>query len=593
VIAAADALRVARADFEEHRMAGRPYLPAIFRSALWLALAAAVIAIAIVPLGYVIDAQFYRETRVGLASDRSLAAVLDVYFSAEYLSYLVNALVLAGVVTALSMVAGVALALIVGRTDIRHKSLWDRLITLPLYLSPFTGLMAWIALGSQKAGFINVAIAALLRPFIASAPQLVNIWSYAGVVYVMFLFFCPLVYLFTVGSLRSMNTALEEAARTTGATPLAMILKVTLPLCSPAILASALLVFVLGAEMYTIPGIIGSTAGFTTLPWRIFEDSTAVPVHRAHAAAGGTLLLIVTVLGVWLQRRLTRVSERFITVGGKGFRDAPLPLGRLYGPAVAFIVLYVAMADFLPFGALLVSSVMKFSSGTLTADIFTAKHYVTFFTTHSMLMALWNTVLLAVLAGAACMVCGFIISLSELRRPSFATRLLAFLSVLPVAVPGLVYGLGLLWTFLPTPLYGSIWVLLFAYLAKFLPYGVVISRTGLLQIHPELEESARMCGAGYTRILASVTMPLLRPTLFAILFFVMLMSIKELSASVLLYTEDSEVLSVLTWHYMDSGDYQFAAAVGLVQTAIMLGVVWLAQAIFRVRLDKAFGREAA
>jgi iron(III) transport system permease protein len=188
---------------------------------------------------------------------------------------------------------------------------------------------------------------------------------------------------------------------------------------------------------------------------------------------------------------------------------------------------------------------------------------------------------------------GFAISLAEIRRPNFATRALAFLSVLPVAVPGLVYGIGLLWTFLPTPLYGTIWVLLFAYVAKFLPYGVVVSRSGLLQIHPELEEGARMCGASPGRAIRQITMPLLKPTLVAVLFFVMLMSIKELSASVLLYTHDSQVLSVLTWHYMDSGDYQFAAAIGVIQTIIMLGIVFLARAIFRVRLESAFGEKAA
>jgi iron(III) transport system permease protein len=568
-------------------------LPALGQGALWLLLAAGVIAIAIVPLGYVIDAQFYKETRVGLSKQRSLEVLSAVYASPEYLGYLFNALLLAAVVTLVSLVTGVVLALIIGRTDIRHKSLWDTLITLPLYLSPFTGLMAWIALGSEKTGFINVAVNAIASSWIKNPVPWVNIWSYAGVVYVMVLFFCPFVYLFTVGSLRAMNTSLEEAARTSGAGPFTTVARITLPMCLPAIFASGLLVFILGAEMYTIPGIIGSTAGFTTLPWRIFQDSAAVPVHRAHAAAAGTMLLMVTIIGVWLQRRVTRVSERFVTVGGKGFQGRLLPLGGYRWVALALIGIYVLAADVLPFGALLLSSVMKFSAGALTTEILTRQHYFNFFTTQNMLSALWNTVLLAVLSGAICVLAGFAISLYEIRRPNFATRSLAFLSVLPVAVPGLVYGIGLLWTFLPTPLYGTIWVLLFAYVAKFLPYGVVVSRSGLLQIHPELEEGARMCGASQGRAIFHITMPLLKPTLVAVLFFVMLMSIKELSASVLLYSNDSQVLSVLTWHYMDSGDYQFAAAIGVIQTIIMLGIVFLARAIFRVRLESAFGEKAA
>ena len=553
-------------------------------------LTAVVLALAVIPLVYVFDAQFYKETRVGLSEERSLDAVKAVYASAEYLGYLANALILAALVTALSLLVGVVLALLVARTDLSHKSLWDTMITLPLYLSPFTGLMAWITLGSEKTGFINHFLRKILGVFIANPKPLVNIWSYGGVVFIMFLFFCPFVYLFTVGSLRSMNTSLEEAARMSGATAITGLRKITLPMCLPAILASGLLVFVLSVEMYTVPGIIGATVGFTTLPWKIFEDSTAIPVHRAHAAAGGCLLLFVTIAGVWLQNRLTHVSSRFVTVGGKGFQGRPIALGKYSWLAVGIIFLYVLLADILPFGALLIASFMRFSASMITPELFTTKHYVAFFTTQNMMAALWNTIFLAVLTGIICVLLGFVISLMDLRRPSPVTKSIAFLSILPVAVPGLVYGLGLLWTYLQTPLYGTIWILLLAHVAKMLPYGVIVSRSGLLQLHPELEESARMCGATPTRAIASITAPLIKPTLIAILFFVMLNSIKELSASILLYSSNSHILSVLTWHYMDNGDYQYAAAIGIIQTAIMIGIVLITRMLFRARLEAAFGQ---
>jgi iron(III) transport system permease protein len=561
------------------------------RWSLWLVLTVAVVAMAMVPLVYVVNAAFYQETRFGLSSVRSLAAVFDVFATTSYLGYLGNALLLAALVTALSLIAGVAMAVLVGRTDLRGKTLWEMLIVMPLYLSPFTGLMAWIALGSAKTGFVNVAFAALVRPFAPGAPPLLNIWTFGGVVLVMFLFFCPFVYLFTIGSLRAMDTSLEEAARAAGANTLQTLAKITLPMSLPAILAAGLLVFILCMETYTIPGIIGSTAGFTTLPWQIFQDSSSVPVHRAHAAAAATLLLLITITGVWLQRRLTRTSEKFVTVGGKGFRGRPLPLGAYRWLATGLVALYVLAADVLPFGALLLSSVMKYSAPTINAQIFTLKHFAAFFTTPNMLSALWNTIFLGVLAGIACVAIGFLISLLEIRMANPATRVLAFLSVLPVAVPGIVYGIGLLWTYVQTPLYGTIWILLVAYIAKFLPYGVIVSRSGILQIHPELEESARMSGASPWRALSAITIPLVQPTLIAILFFVVLQSIKELSASLFLYTENSQVLSVLTWHYMDAGDYQFAAAIGVVQTVIMIGLVVATRAVFRVRLETALGKE--
>ena len=288
---------------------------------LWALLFACVLAIAIVPLFFVVNTSFYGETQVGLSGLRSSQAFMDVYTTATYLGEMANALILAALVTLPSLIVGVALAVLVARTDLHGKAVWEMLIVLPLYLSPFTGLIAWIALGSAKTGFLNVAFRALLAPFTATPPTLFNVWTFGGVTLVMFLFFCPFVYLFTVGSLRAMDGSLEEAARTAGASPMQTILKITLPMSLPAILAAGLLVFILSAEYYAIPGIIGATAGFTVLPWQIFLDSTAFPVRRAHAAAAGTMLLIITILGVWLQRRLTSRSERFVSIGGKGFAD--------------------------------------------------------------------------------------------------------------------------------------------------------------------------------------------------------------------------------------------------------------------------------
>lgn len=556
---------------------------------LWVVLALAVIVIAIVPLLYTVDAAFYRETRTGLSDQRSLDAVIKVFASAEYLGFLWNAMALATVVTLLSVLVGVALALVLARTDLPGRSVFDLLVIMPMFLSPFTGLIAWIALGSVKTGFINVTLIAIAKWLGFTLPPLVNIWSYAGVVWVMFLFFTSLIYLFTVSSLRSMDTALEESARTSGATAMQTLLRITLPMQLPAILSSALLVFILAAEMYTIPGLIGSTVGFTTLPWRIFQDSTAFPVHQAHAAAAGTLLLLFAMLGMWLQRHITRLSARYVTVSGKGFRSSPLKLGKWKPLAFVLVLGYILCADILPVAGLLISSLMKYSAPAITSEIFTLVHYQQIFTLQNILDALWNTAWLAVLSGAACVLMGFAISYMDVRRPGRATRALAFAGALPVAVPGLVYGLGLLWVYIQTPLYGTAWVLLFAYIAKFLPYGIMTSRSGILQLHPEIEESARMAGASGLRVLASITMPLMKTTLIAILVFVMLQSIKELSASVLLYTQKSQVLSVLTWHYMDAGNYQFAAAVGVVQTVMMLLLVVLTRAVFRVKLEKTVG----
>lgn len=572
------------------RQASRPSFQLAGETLLWIILAIGVLAVAIVPLLYTINIAFFKETRLGLSTVRSLAAVVDVYTTAEYLGYLAQAVVLAALVTVASMLLGVTMALLIARTDIPGKSWLDLCIMLPLFLSPFTGLIAWINLGSEKTGFINVAAAAVMGSLGIQIAPLVNVLSYFGVVWVMVLFFCPFAYLFTVGNLRGMDSSLEDAARTTGATALGTLRHVTLPLALPAIFASGLLIFVLAAETYTIPGIVGTTVGFTVLPWKIYLDSTTFPVRLAHAAAASTILLWVTAIGVLLQRHITRVSERFVTFGAKGHQSRPLRLGRWKWLALAFIGLYVLSADILPFGALLLSSFMRYSASALTADVFTLQQYVDLFNLEATREALWNTIWLALLSAGICALAGALISFMEVRRQNLWTTLLALLGVLPVAVPGLVYGIGLMWLYLRTSLYGTAWILLLAYVAKFLPFSIVVSRSGILQIHRELEESARTSGASSLTALRLITLPLLQPTLIGIVFFIMLMSIKELSASVLLYSDRGQVLSVLTWHYMASGNYQFAAALGMVQTVIMMAIVIVTRAIFRIELEHALSK---
>lgn len=557
---------------------------------VWAILAMLVFVIAIVPLLHTIDSAFYQETTYGLSDERSLDAIIEVYTSSQYLGFLWEALMLAVLVTAFALFFGVTMAFLVARTNLRFRGLFDLLIIMPLFLSPFTGLIAWIVLGSERTGFINVAVSSFVALFGFDVGPVIQVWSYPGVVWVMFLFFCPFAYLFTVNNLRSMDASLEESARTTGATQFQAVMKITLPMMVPAIFAAGLLIFVLAAEIYTIPGIIGSTAGFTTLPWQIYIDSTVAPVARAHAAAAGTILLWITIFGILLQRRVTRVSERFVTIGGKGHKQQLIELGGWRWLGYGTILFYVLCAVVLPIGALALFSFMKYSSIHFTSDLFTLDQYRRLFSIANTRVAITNTLMLGLISGAICVVIGGLISYMEMRRSTWLAVAVAFMAVLPVAVPGVVYGIGLLWTYLRTPLYGTVWILLLAYVAKYLPYAVVVSRSSIMQVNKELEESARMSGAGSFTVLRKITMPLLKPALVGLFFFVMLMSIKELSASVLLYTQRGPVLSVLTWSYMESGNFQFAAAVGIMQSVIMLGLVILTRALFGVRIEAVAGR---
>ena len=578
------------------RLVRRRFVPARFWSGnwgerlIWAAVALAVVAVALVPLAVSLDTAFHAETRFGLSRLYSLVPFLYVYTSADYWGALGQTVLLSAEVTVLSVAAGVAVAVLVARTDLPHKPLLDLLVCLPMFISPFTGLISWVALGSAKTGFINTGLQALFGYFGIALPGLVNIWSFQGTAWIMFLSFMPFVYLFTVGSLRSMDGALEESARSVGAGPLRTLLSVTVPLCMPSILVSGLIVFVLTAETYTIPGEIGTNAGFTVLSWQIFLDAAGTNVHQARAAAASTMLALVALAALLFQRWVTRRSARYVTVTGKGFSGRLMRLGRWRPAALASIGLYVLFATVLPFAALLLSSFLRNSTAVLTPGLLTLDHYRHFFNDQETLRSLTNTAFLAVAAAAICVAAGFVISFADVRRSGMLPKCVAVLSALPVAVPGLVYGIGILWASLKSPFYGTVWVLLCAYVAKFVPFGVVMSRGGLQQIHPDLEGSARMSGASPMRAVWHVTLPLMRLTLVSAAFCVMLLCIKELSASAILYTTRSEVLSVLTWHYMDSGNYQYAAAIGVIQTAMMIAIVGVLRAAFRIRLEQTMGR---
>ncbi len=579
-----------------HDVAGAPRASNLRRAAagtLALVLAAIVFFLVVAPILNVFNISFLAENDLGLSDERSAKAVVAVYATLEYVIPLLDTIVMALLVTAFALVVGVGLAVIIARTDIPWKPVWDILILIPLFLSPFTLLIAWITLAGPRTGFLNGIWQAMLSPFVARPADIVNLNSYTGIVWLLFLISCPLAYLFVIGTLRAMDASLEEASRSAGATPLRTIFYITLPVCLPSILSAGLLIFVLTMETYTIPGVIGGTIGFTTLPWKMFEDTTSVPPRLAHAATAGTMLLFITCAGVWLQRRITRVSSRYVTISGKGIRARPFGLGRFRPWMVALLAAYATATVILPMIALVVSSFLRFSAAIPTLKIMTTRHFVQIFTERASSAALPNTMQLAVASAVLCVVIGLLISVLDVRRPRWWTRMLAMVGIMPIAVSGLIFGFGLLWAYIRTPLYGTMWILLLAYVARFLPYGIVMSRSALVQVDPALEESARMSGAGNLRILATITLPLVKPTLIAILFLVMMQTVKEISASILLFTPQSQVLSTLAWQYVQAGGFQFAAAVGVVQTVMLVVLILATRFIFGLRLERTLGKEAA
>ncbi len=517
----------------------------------------------------------------GWSLRQGLGAMLHLLTSAEFLHALLTTLTLGCVVTAFCLPIGVGLALLVGRTDIAGSKRWDGLITLPLSTSPFTLLVAWIALASPRTGFLNMARSAV-------AGGAFDIWSLSGLAFVLILALSPVVYLFTADALRGIGGAAEEAARMSGASPLYVLRHITLKLCAGMIAASGLLVFLLTIEFYTMPGLIGDEAGFTTLPWLAVQNATSAPPHPAQAASCAIILLGISALVCALQQRALRLARSHALPHSADTEAQRLKLGRLRPLAQAGLGGFVLLACLLPFLALLLSSLLRQSSVHLSISLLTAGHYLSLLTTPAMRAALLHTVLLAVITGLACAGLGLLIAQIE-QRAARLTRLIAIMALLPLAIPGLVIGLGLQRAASETAWQGSLAVLAIAMIARFLPFGVLAGRFGLARLHPSHAEAARLSGASALTTLRLIHAPLLARSLTAGLLLVMLNTLRELAAAPLLAGPDSQTLAMLVWHHMQIGDEQFAGSLAVVQTGMMISIVLLARALARIRLDRRFG----
>lgn len=488
---------------------------------------------------------------------------------------------LSTLVTAASLPIGVGLALLVWHCRLPGPAIWDWLIRLPLYTSPFAMLIGWIALATPQTGTLN----ALLH-----LEDAVDIWTMPGLVWVMTSQLAPVVYLFTADALRGQHAMLSEVARMSGATPGVVLRRITLPLCRPAILASALVVFQLTMDLTALPGLIGSTAGFTTLPWQVTTAMLSGPLPSAQAGLGAFVLMLMSAGAIWLQRRLVRESARCTaTLPGTGDPTRlPSPVRMVLrawqAPALAALGCFVLLADLLPLAGLLLLSITRYGAPRLSELHVTAAQYASILTTDAMRTALRNTLVLAGAAGVGCSVLGLLIAAFGARIRSRFSRLLVTVSLLPLAVPALVFGVGLDAGFAATRLHGSLLVLLLADLAKFLPLGVLAASLGLAGVPPELDEAARLSGASARQALFGITLPMLGGSVVSGLCLAMLCVLREVSAGIVLVGPDSQILPVLAWHHMDAGDPQFAAALAVVQTVLMLAIAAIAGLVLRLRL---------
>jgi iron(III) transport system permease protein len=519
------------------------------------------------------------DTRWGLDNYRAL--VQDRILRKAFL----NTLAISTGATLLATLLGVSLAWINARTNCPWREKLEPFNLIPFFLSPFVGAIAWHNLAAPRTGLLN----AWAREVFGFQGHVLNVDNIFGVIWVTGIFFTPLVYLFVVGSLRRMDPALEDSARTTGAGLLRTTLTVTLPLVTPGILSGAIIVFVTSAGEFGVPFKLGAPYGWETLTTQIFTKAVGDDANHYLGATMSMALGAITAFFVWIQQRVIAPRE-FTTVTGKGFRPSLIDLGGFRWMALGYNLAFIFIAVVLPIFCLFVVSLHPVWEGQIIPRDLTFWNYrkVLFFWSPESIRAatngISNSFILALSGASIAMVLSLVVSYAIHRTKGFGARLLDFLCVVPIGFPGIVLAMGVLVTYIRTPIYATLWILLLGYITRFFPYGQRNVSAVMLAISEELDQSSRTSGASWLTTLRRITIPLLKPGIFAGWLLLFIIFLRELSISIILYTSGTETLSVGVYYLTNYENEPLTSALSIAQTVALLVCV----VVFR----RIAGREA-
>jgi iron(III) transport system permease protein len=504
--------------------------------------------------------------------------------SAENLVVLANTVGISLVKTILSLALAILLAWIIARTDTPGRGVLEVLITLPFFIPPILTATAWAMLGNAQVGTINL----VWRWLTGSESTLVDVYSYGGVIWHMMQYSTPFIFLFVVDAFRAMDPSLEESSRMSGATRWQTFWRITLALMLPVTTSAFILSFIRGMESFESAVFFGTPVGINVITTTIYNSITqrAQPDYQSATALGFAAMALMFLLLV-LQGRLLR-GRSFTTVTGKGYSPNVMRLGAMrwvtFAVCIAFFILTVA----LPVGQLLLSSFFQFF-GFYQLDMLTLDHYRDVFGNRAFWNAFSNTMLLGVVGATATMALGGIVAYVTTRTRWRGRRLIDVLAWLPWMMPGMVLGIGFLWGFatLPhaIPIYGTLWALLLAYMALGTPVAVRVASGAYQQIATDIEECSRVHGAGWWQTLFRILVALAWPA-FAVGWVLIFFGImRELSASILLYAPNTEVLSVVMLKMWTGGKPEEVSVIGLLMLVLVLLFRWVQLRFIKRRIS--------
>ncbi len=516
----------------------------------------------------------------GVPGGVQLGYLARVYTRAQNFLPLINTLVLAFGAGVVSVVVGVPLAWATARSDMPLRRTMQALVALAYITPPYLTAIAYIILLGPDAGYFNRA----LQLVTGGTRGPIDIFSMGGVIFVIGMHVFPFTYFMTHNALNSVDASYEEAARLLGARRRGVLLRVNLPLVAPAITGGALLSAIDSMALFGPQAFLGLPAQITFLPTRIYGVIGSYPPRWGEASALSLVLVLLTAFGLILQRAyLDRRSHT--TVGGRGLRLETVQLGGWKWVMLAFCVAVVFLAALAPVGVLAIASFSRSWVEGISPGNFTLGNFdEALFNNQIAVRGILNSFRLAAAAGVCAMIIGGAVAYVDLRTQARGRRLLDYLAILPLGLPGTVMAVGVLLAFIRPPfaIYGTIWILLVAYVARFVPLAARSANATLRQIDPSLEEAARISGASRLATLWHVLLPLARPGLAIAFLLVFIPALSELSATILLYSGGTETIAVAIFRLNDLGQLEVVAALAVFTIAVTL--------LVSLPLDRLSGR---
>jgi iron(III) transport system permease protein len=499
-----------------------------------------------------------------------------------------NTLVFAGGSTLFAIVLATAMSWLLESTDLPARNFLRAMILMPMATPPLLLAIAWALVLAPRIGIVAVA----LRPLVGPIDRWFDIYSMPGGIFVQTLAYVPTSVLMLSPAIRALDPALEEAALVARAGPWQILWRIGLPLLRPALLSVTTILLIVGMLAYDIPAVIcipGHVDLMSIEIFRLMTPPSGFPDYGS-AAAMNTVLLVLLAGGLVLYRRTIRRAGRFATISGKGYRPAQIRLGRWRRTAVCFVGLYFVLAVLLPFLALLWASVIPYFAGFSLTMLHRASFaaYADLFASPKLREAGTNAALVSLTAAASLVVLALATAWIVLRSRLRQAWMLDVLAMIPMGVPPLMIGVALVFAAFSVrflALYGTIWLIAIGHLIAFLPVATRMMQAGLLQIGGELEEAAAVAGASVRRTFRRIILPLLGPTIIAVIIWVLVHSVREFSIAVMLQSGRNSVLSTTLYSYWETGSPEHAAALAVLLMLLLLALVGVLSLLTRRRLD--------